>query len=834
MLLGRKYKAINNRVTNPPDLGLPIIDGQLSVSLSWESHPSGSISMGGIQEHEILKYRDHFSILGREFDIYGIALSIVNYAETSTTIEGPGIPYAITSYDIAVSLQGVNQEKVQCPILIRKGSSNYINIAGSISLVDLARKEGIYYQGYSRYIDVPSSSGGDTTLVFDSSVRENLRLEKQIIDYTGKTVYTRDWLAGNKWVFNRTEILDSVQTSINKPQFFKRTRVEGKDGILEPSETKVNKEKRKLLFNGDPLVLKPPVTRTMEEGDVGLTGIPSETNPAQCPRDVTSLKGLDLNFDMSGPRKTLRQTTTVNNKVMQEVIRQYGFAYLAEQVKNPAWETLTAPEDTPALFVQNPQAYWVQIEEQATSYIYKPLEGTMSLTATDPITKKSFSVTYRDELGNSTSTSFSKRYLTEVVTQGWRLGRFQTEQLEGDLDSRTLELELVDNTLDPLDRKFFKLQYESIKFKRFPLKSKKSYLLVDPNLYYESTEEVPFQTQETTYRDLGINDSNKKLIVATPAKDYVYPMMVIAETEQAHSFATMPNPQNVFIRDERKSIINDPNRTQQQKIDDLRPLKLLPELTTGEDTFNTVRRTIHPSKHTQGRVSKNKDMEDDSFTEYSYGASNQDQNFKNSVQNIKFRESLGRPGGAEAYPDVYVRQSELTQTKSKLLTNKKKPVYYLNSSPLPDGCTSMPSVQYNTSLLSKAVTTAKIELSLANFLSTSEESLRLAFFFPTIRPGDYVDSIDSFTRGLKRVKTVSFTIDYQNKVKNLGHLVTCDGTQVSLGLFEDLTREGKVLLSKEFEKDNQGGIKLRANISIREDTLGDAPLLSNLRSRRNR
>lgn len=715
----------------------------------------------------------------------------------------------------------------------RKGRRD-VSVAGTISLADLAKRAEIPYQGYDYALPVPDTAGNDYSLVFDAAVREHLRSRKQIIDYTGDIVQTKDWRVGNTWFFTDQEILDSIEATKNKPVFYSRTRLEGKDGILEENSAAVRKEKRKRFFNNDPLVLKPPVTRIFQEGDVGLQGIPQETNAATMPADVKTLESLDLNFDMSGPRKTLRITTQVNGKVMREVVKQYGFAYLAKDIANPAIERPDAPEDTPALLLQNPQAYWTQIEEQITSYIYKPVSGSMELEAEDTVTKEKFLVKYLDETGKGISTSFEKRYLTEKVTSGWRLGRFATEQLEGDLDSRVLDEELKDDTLDPLDRSYFRLKKNSITFRRFPLKSLTSYLLVDPQEYYDKVEETPFQTQKVKASDLGLSGNpGREFIIATPAKDYIYPMMVIAETSQTHSFATMPNPENVYIRDERRAVINDPTLSQTQKEEELKLLKLLPELTTGEDSFTTSRKTIKPSKNTRNRVAKDKKIEEDSFIEYSYGASNQDQNFKNSVQNIKFVESSGRPGSAEPYPDIWVRQSELTRSSKKKDEGTKKKVYYLTSQPLPSGCSTEESISVDSSILSVAVELAGLELTLKNFLSSSEENLNLAWLHSEVKPGDYIVSVDSLTTGLKRVKSVSFSLDYKGFVDGIGKLVTCPGTRVSLGVFDDQTKEGRISLKKEFEN-SENGLKVSANINIRETILGAAPLLANLRSRRNR
>jgi len=215
MLVGRSDAPISNLVTNLPDLGLDIVEGTLSITHSFESHPTGSISIVGLQKRDIGLYRKHFSQIGRPFNIYGLDLEISSYAETSSVLEGSDIPYPIESFDIQVQLQGINQEKVSCPILVRKGSSRSISLAGTISLANLARLEGLVYEGYDRTISIPSGSSGDLTYTFDNEVRQNLRINKKVIDYSSKTIRARDWLACNVWSFNRPQILDSVTGTLN-------------------------------------------------------------------------------------------------------------------------------------------------------------------------------------------------------------------------------------------------------------------------------------------------------------------------------------------------------------------------------------------------------------------------------------------------------------------------------------------------------------------------------------------------------------------------------------------------------------------------------------------
>jgi hypothetical protein len=313
-------------------------------------------------------------------------------------------------------------------------------------------------------------------------------------------------------------------------------------------------------------------------------------------------------------------------------------------------------------------------------------------------------------------------------------------------------------------------------------------------------------------------------------------MMVLAETSETHSFASMPNPDNVFIRDARQATIDDTSLSPEEKSRDLKFLFYKPELTTGEDSFSVIKRVIQPSRFTTKRLIQNKKIFDDSYVEYSYGASNQDQNFRNSVQNIKFTTTLGRPPAADVFPEVYVKKSELLKVPPFDFkfdpTIRKVPAYYMYSKSAPVGqCTTETSYTATRTILSEALYEAGMDLSLKNFLGSSEETMTLAWLHPSIRPGDYINSVESFSKGGKRVKSVSFTLNYNGSTEEIKNHVTCDGTQVALGIFEDLT--GDITTKKEFETTAEG-LKLSANVRVEENTLGEAKAFVGLRTRRAR
>jgi hypothetical protein len=823
-VVGRSYSAIPNLVTTLPQLPTDIIRGNVSVECSFESHPTATVTIQDIPENEIVQYRSAWNVLGKEVYIYDYAFFISNYSETRNAMEAPGLPQPIVTYSIGINLQGINFEKVSNPIFVRRTKVqnsmflNFVKADSSISLKNLAVRGGIDYDGFDYDITIPSDSGTNYSINFNNSVQNQLRVKGKFLDYTGRRVRAIDLNQGNTYIFTINEILDSIETSTQKPLYFKNTKLEGKDGIIAETESEVRRLKLKSIFGGDPLVKRPPKKRTLREGDV---------SPTLKPADVTSIKTLDLNFDLSGPRKTYREVTTQNDKVIQEVIRQYGFAYLARDIRNPLENNPNAPIDTPPLLSNNPQSFWKLVEEKITQYEYKTIDVDTSLRVKDPKTNKLHLVTYRDEEGKPVSTSFKNKYLTKITTRGWRLGRFQQETLGGDSDSdsRIIYETKTDPSLSELDQAYFNAIWTSLQFRRLPLKEQTSYFLVDPQNYYDKLEDIPFEYQKIEAKDLGLPASIGEVIVATPARDYVYPMYTLNENSQTHSYQSMGNPENILIRDERIAVINDGSLSESEKQEELRLLKYLPELSSGEDTFSVVRRDIQPSKNTRKRVPKNRDIEEDLYIEYSYAASNQDTDYKNSSQNIQFRETLGRPTQGEVLADVWVRKSELN---SNTIRKETKFDFLLDSENRGNYAELGDSISVETSLLRGAVETAKIELAINNFLNTTQETLTLAWFYPYIKPGDFIIAVDTFTKKRKRVKSINFSLDYQGFIEGT-KIVTSPGTAITLGVYEEID-----VTYRKVPQDQNSEDVATANINVDEDSIGEKILFVDLKTRRNR
>ena len=737
--------------------GLPkqITEGSLSVSLSFEGFPSGSLSINSISEQEIAEYRSAYA-LGKKFVLFNnLFFEVGSYAETEDLIEVLGT--RIKTYNISVNLRSGNEIKANRKVDVKNnkkinlGYSTSLTVDNTLSLSRVASAVGLNYSGYLFNKSIPAKNTTFSTS-FSSVCQEGLRLNLQILDFSGRTVRTKNYRSGRNFQIKTTDINYAVETSSQQQSQYIDTVLTGKDGLPFLSSSVLAKEFLKEI--GDKKRRKEPVFLETLEGDI---------NPEKVPPDVRKLRTIDMNFDFSGPRKTLKKTKTKNGQPFIEEIWNYGLVYLAQDIRNREAEEDTNDVQKPTLKSDNPQAFWKVIEYQKTEYIYKKANVSASVTARDKTTGKKFTGKI---IGGST---FECTYLTEIKTTGWKLSRFQQEQFDefgtnqDSLDSRWLndEIDFLDakvqaNTAsedEELELRYLKACLESITFKRVPFVSRTQYYLVPATSIYSNIERTPFQTQFVKGTDIGLKTEDE-VLVAIPDPSYIFPMKVLEERSLNQSFAQMDHPQNIIIRDDREKVINDTSLSEEQRVEDLKELKILPTLTTGEDTYRSTLRKVLPSKNTTARIGKNEKMETEIYLEYESNASHNDHNFQYSLQEKTFRTNLG------VLPDatVFTYEYEGDDEKDKK-DDPRQFEYRIRSTTNKDLPSYSDSLQYDTNSLTKALAAAKAELELDNFLSSNDLSINLCWFYPDIRPGDYIEVIDDDSKGVLRVKNLSFQID---------------------------------------------------------------------------
>lgn len=843
--------SITNRVTNNiPNLVLGnLVGASLSINLNYEASPTGTISFEAIKQSEIGAYRSAYKKLGTTIKVYPwLHMEVAGYAESVNRIHGDSIDDFVT-YDISVSLRGYHDELLSknpkvnaCNKGITKGSTT--------TLKQIANLSKIKYQGFDTTVDL-GEVNSDTTVNFKSVLDSYKILKGQYVDYFTDTVKTHDLNKGGSYSIGKNNIIYEIESTANKPITYNVVELKGKNNFKSKKET--IKELTEGLKNQ--LIKKKPVEITLKEGDPnphippkGIDIIAGQAETDQITHKY-KVKDLSLNFDKSGPRKTRKTTTTINGQPYKERIESWGFAYTALDIENPESYNPDKAGLVEPLLGKSPtfESYWTKIEDRTTQYIYKPLEAEVGIEAkeTEGEQTTSLGIWYlnsKNQFTTSPSSFNSHKYLVEVSETGWKLGRFLTEEvnLEADIDqttdTRTLWHEVLskpsdDPNITPLERRYAQLTWSALRFRRFSVSSRKIYSLADPSLYYANIEDVPYRTEKVKLKDLIVEDTTgnldleKDVIVAIPDPNYIYPLMSLQEEELNQGIHTHPNPRNVFIEDIRKEILASSD-SKAEKTAALKENPLMQELVVGEDSYAKTYRLIQPSQNTTDLAGTNEDIDYEWYTEYSSSASSQDDNFRNSFSQVQFRQTLGKPPSPSVLSEQYENPDEDEQKKAN---EKKDKRYFLKSNntkktSLIDGgeqnagtdlkCLNITNIlEFPTDKLKDAVAAAKNQLKLDNWLNASEVRVNLAYYYPHLKPGDFLSIIDTPKKENYRIKSVSFSVQWQGYVEGQA-IITCDGTNVTCGIWDNSL---DVDLITKFKDEEEKKLKIKPNLFDAEE-----------------
>lgn len=820
-LFGINSNPKPNRLSpeNFEGLPLPIFKGQLSLSLSFEGFPTGSLSAESISEEEIQSYRDVYQVGFKFVLLRNLYLEVASYAETEDLIY-VSIDNQIRTYSVSINLRSANEIRANTPVEVRSNSKDQLGfgpnltINGKLNASSVAGRVGLAYSGYSfsKSIDPKTAT---FKVNFSSLIQEELRLNLRVMYWTGRVIRNKNYRTGANWLITSHDINYAVETSAQQQSQYLNTTLSGKDGLPFLSNQQIKKIALKDLVGGK-RKRKPPVELITEEGDI---------KPTEPPYDVRKLRTIDMNFDFSGPRKTLKRTTTRNGQPFIEEIFTYGFVYMAQDIRNLAAEDETQDISVPALKSDDPEDWWELIEYQKTEYIYKRGKISATVQGIDETGKR-----YQGQIQGSRL--FDSLYLTEITTTGWKIARFQQEQFDefgtdqDSLDSRWLTDEIAFLSALPTptedeetDLRYYRASLYSITFRRVPFVSKTQYHLIPATDIYTNLEQAPFQTQFVSKESLG-QEGSGNVLIAIPDPSYVFPLKVLEERTLTQSFAQMDHPQNIYIRVDREEVLNDGSLSDAEKQQELKDLKLLPSLTTGEDTFRSILRKPNPSKNTTGFVGTNARQSTDLYLEFESNASHNDHNFQYSLQEKTFRTTTGQ------LPDATVFTYEFEEEDDDNDEDPRNAEYRISTTSRTDLPIFSDSLQYNTNSLARGLAAARCELELDNFLSSTDVNLNLAWFYPDIRPGDYVTVVDDGSKEKLRVKNCSFAIEYQGFV-NGELLKTCSGTNLTCGKMP--TRR---INSRRVKKDSTDS-ELDIKTTIRGRPMFGATVVPKLQTRRN-
>lgn len=758
--------AESNVVDQLPNLPVPMQYGTVTWSVSFEGQPSGSLEYQGVLEQDLPTLRSNYT-LDKLLTIYGITFRI-----SSFSYQREGYQYKGTTkfsvYQVSVSLTGQYEGAISKEIKLKPLANNQ----GEVGIGVIATAAGVPYSGPSFKIKIPLDADNNTTTSLQSAVQAHARLQGRYISYTNG-ISLKPLGGSAAWNFPDTDIITDGPNSVGKTNAYNDAVLTG--GFLQPS-TPNN--------TGTPpgvpqfQYLQPNVQTVIEEDE----------DPASPPPFSQVLRDLSSCFDFSGPKKVRRRTTQIYDQPDTEEVWIYGFAYTAEDI---ATTNAQGQKDVPLLSTQ-PKLYWRVIEYQQTSYIYTaPPQLTLQIFATDPLdpTKK-YPVLIKpgyqqfatvSSLGGNVTFSSTASYLTSIVSQGWKLVRYQQEQEE--------QYQTFDATSP---------SYSTYKFFQLPTISKTTYLLKSSRAQYGEDVGAPFSVEWVNYNDLTPSqqqnvsastqtNSQGQVAILTPDINYVEPLFVEAETTGKSGFSHIVHPE--------------------------KPFEIL---STGEESYQQVTRKIIGSNRYKEKS-----------TEYS----SQDPGFSTSLEQIRFKEVLGKPPEA-SYRMATAQQSTSPPTQTNASQTAQR---YLVSTDGAGNASPGGSLDYSDAeTLQQAIIAIRTELEIEEVQASTQQKT-VTWFYPNIRDGDRVSTgMDKFASlGSWIVKSASWTLNYHGNKANMGPgvLVTTDGTQLTLGLVRSRSVSYQVQNIPVPPTPNAGEGQITTNFTGGAFTLGS--VFSNQPHRRN-
>ena len=750
----------NNIVKNPPSLPVPIKLGSLTVTKSFQDHPSASITYEGILEEDISSYEQVYEpSRSTRISIDGIPFRVApdggySYERTGYLYKGTK---KINVYTVSINLEG--WWKVYCSRSVK--IKPLVNRAtGTLSASRLASKVGVNLSGG---FDIFLDEVGEDSMMSLDDVLEEYALVKGCYVHYGQFVALKDINSGSSYSFSWEEQLADGSNQLGVAPYYNGAAL-----TWTPRES--NKEQ--VDPNAPPeFKEKEPELKTEYEYDQDVT------NP---PRGTAILRSLDSNLDQSGPKKVRRTTYSIDGQTDREVIETWGFAYYLKDF-----------QETPDGFmILRPWLYWTLIEFQETRYYYQEVVSPIYTLAKPQNTQEiKYELVvhpdyedYVESVGiDGIKFKASKaKYLTSIVTSGWKLSRFQQEEIGGDTDTSQMDVDDNGNIIDPWWKvvKFQKINRQDVT--NFYIKSMRSDYEQDAVPYsieWVFWDEMDEQMQRMMFSKVTPprEGSNQRLKVGliTADMDFVEPMLVWTESRQASSIATMAHPD---------STEEDP----------------LPALVTGEESY-------YQSIWTK----KNDEYSTEKIVELTASGAG----FVDGVENIRYREIQGRPPEAQ-YRKTTWEQQQPKKTYTKSVVTTKEGVgkrYFVYSDSIPEWATEGgESLSFGAaSTLEQAKKAAETQLTI-NTLQSTQETRTVSWHFPNIEGGDFCTFSGNRFQGRFRVLSASYTLEYDGSQNAYGLDPICktDGTKLTLGLSDSrsirIETIEDIVPSNEGSDNNQG------------------------------
>lgn len=463
-----------------PLAGLPVM-GKLAWSEQLEQPPTGSIALVCFPQ-DLPAVRSRLK-KGTELRLFDRGWSVASFTETlkedyyevSVSLTGRWAaakyqqPVRLLSH--AMSSAGAS-ERDPDPDCVNGTSSS--TMSGRLTVSAIAARANVPFRAEGDFwgVDVPIDSPADATASWDELAQSRARINNCFLDYgLWGAVHARSIDSGASWQYRVKEIGATYQGDARNAPDYRGYAVEYANAKLSYTPRSNAKGDASRPDSQKPLwVPKPRKKLVLRSGDTDVEVMPAQTD---------WLKKLDLNWDASGPTKTLKISTTEDGMPSEEEEIIYGFCYEARSIVNNQGELKGSPG-----------AFWKQVSYKKITYLYDPVYG----------------------------------YALGSDTTGWRLGRFKQETEDG--------LETIAYN-DGQSAAYLALYA----FRQIPLKGRSRLVLKSFASTYNDVDE---SAAMVGYKVCNIDGTSRMAWIKDPT--YAPAMYVSAELTYTNSFAWTPNP----------------------------------------------------------------------------------------------------------------------------------------------------------------------------------------------------------------------------------------------------------------------------------------------------
>jgi hypothetical protein len=537
------------------------------------------------------------------------------------------------------------------------------------------------------------------------------------------------------------------------------------------------------------------------------------------------LASLDMNFDVSGPKKVYTRTEIVDGVVQSELTRIYGYKFRAVDVA----EIQTSEGKRTVLRLNgSPSLWWTQVEEQEVTYEYSSILSYFNVYATStgrvvPIYINPDSANILRGNGYQTILDNAK-YLVGTTTRGWKYVRLQKET-EGKYESIHSTPPAVSANL----YNTFRYAAELCDWKKIPVNGKSGFQIAPLRSLYPASTPTPFQVEVQKYTDIPQDIASRGNIppryitqngIAVIDPEYVIGIVTANPTDSEPFWIKSESSFKSCFAYAKSPAFNPYLPTVTRKAGDNRPEFIF----AGEESYTSVIRKVFdydsskPRTFSTGASPLARDKAE-KFEELTTNDTAQGRSFLDAAQDAVKEVKRGKPPTAQ----VMLKRWGTAKEKARIEARADYSAYtynkYYASSDLIGA--------YPADIVLKYTDNSELNLPYANTVAEAKTTLetdlrmvamqnviaskKLAWYYPSLKSGDRV----TFSSGQLRISGVSQSLEYRG-LQNGSLVVVSEGTQVECGY--DQARTVNISQST-YSRNSDGAIAPNVRISSFDTSL---------------